>query len=201
VTTFLACSSPAPTPVKPQPAPAILSQESVHTMLSITHHTRKRSSTGPRTTLVLNLLLVECIDNTHTKVTREKKKKRNETNKMKTPTNDRKPNKGKEQDHLKKTSLGPLRQGQRFDTSETKQNSSKERKPPNQSSNTHKELPLHTCKLPLNQCNSPWTNACKPLENSAAVTTSAHTGQTGHHHRSDRCPTCAQDQHSDWSDR
>jgi hypothetical protein len=36
--------------VKPQPAPAILSQESVHTTLSITHHTRKRPSTGPRTT-------------------------------------------------------------------------------------------------------------------------------------------------------
>jgi hypothetical protein len=49
-TTFRACSSPAPTPVKPQPAPAILSQESVHTTLSITHHTRKRPSTGPRTT-------------------------------------------------------------------------------------------------------------------------------------------------------
>jgi hypothetical protein len=48
--TFRACSSPAPTPVKPQPAPAILSQESVHTTLSITHHTRKRPSTGPRTT-------------------------------------------------------------------------------------------------------------------------------------------------------
>jgi hypothetical protein len=45
-----ACSSPAPTPVKPQPAPTILSQESVHTTLSITHHTRKRPSTGPRTT-------------------------------------------------------------------------------------------------------------------------------------------------------
>jgi hypothetical protein len=30
-TTFLACSSPAPTRVKPQPAHAILSQESVHT--------------------------------------------------------------------------------------------------------------------------------------------------------------------------
>jgi hypothetical protein len=40
-TTFRACSSPAPTPVKPQPAPTILSQESVHTTLSITHHTRK----------------------------------------------------------------------------------------------------------------------------------------------------------------
>jgi hypothetical protein len=48
--TFRACSSPAPTPVKPQPAPAILSQESVHTTFSITHHTRKRPSTGPRTT-------------------------------------------------------------------------------------------------------------------------------------------------------
>jgi hypothetical protein len=56
---------------------------------------------------------------------------------------------------LKKTSLGPLRQGQRLDTSETEQSLSKERKPPNQSSNNHKELPLHTCKLPLNQCNPP----------------------------------------------
>jgi hypothetical protein len=35
------CSSPAPTPVKLQPAPATLSQESLHTTLSITHHTRK----------------------------------------------------------------------------------------------------------------------------------------------------------------
>jgi hypothetical protein len=50
VTTFRACSSPGPTPVKPQPSPAILSHESVHTTLSITHHTRKRPSTGPRTT-------------------------------------------------------------------------------------------------------------------------------------------------------
>jgi hypothetical protein len=48
--TFRACSSPAPTPVKPQPAPAIHSQESVHTTLSITQHSRKRPSTGPRTT-------------------------------------------------------------------------------------------------------------------------------------------------------
>jgi hypothetical protein len=49
-TTFRTCSSPTPTPVKPQPTPAILSQESVHTTLSITHHTRMRPSTGPRTT-------------------------------------------------------------------------------------------------------------------------------------------------------
>jgi hypothetical protein len=111
---------------------------------------------------------------------------------------------------LKKTSLGPLRQGQRLDTSETKQSSSKERKPPNQSSKNHKELPLNTCKLPLNQCNSPWTNACKPLEENRAtasaqlwpvrpVTTTGQTGaqhmsrvstltgQTGALDRSDRC--------------
>jgi hypothetical protein len=56
------------------------------------------------------------------------KKERNEQ--KETPTSDQKPNKGKEQDHLKKTSLGTLRQGQRLDKSETKQSSSKERKPP-----------------------------------------------------------------------
>jgi hypothetical protein len=48
--TFLAGSSPALTPVKPQPALVILSQKSVHKTLSNTHHTRKRPSTGPRTT-------------------------------------------------------------------------------------------------------------------------------------------------------
>jgi hypothetical protein len=39
--TFRACSSPALTQIKPQPAPAILSQESVHTTLSITHHSKE----------------------------------------------------------------------------------------------------------------------------------------------------------------
>jgi hypothetical protein len=38
---------------------------------------------------------------------KEKEKKRPKE----TPTSDRKPGKGKEQDHLKKTSIGPLRQG------------------------------------------------------------------------------------------
>jgi hypothetical protein len=111
---------------------------------------------------------------------------------------------------LKKASLGPLRQGQRLDKSETKESSSKEHKPPNQSSKNHKDLPLHTCKLSLNQCNSPWTNACKtPLENKVATTThlspvrpvtttgqtgaqhvqrtSTLTGKTGGHDRSDQC--------------
>jgi hypothetical protein len=91
---------------------------------------------------------------------REKKKKRNEQKEA--PTSDRKPNKRKEQDHLKMANLGPLRQGQRLDTSKTKKSSSKERKSPNQSSRKHKELPLHTC-------NSSWTNTCKPLEENRAA--------------------------------
>jgi hypothetical protein len=107
--------------------------------------------------MVLNIPLVECIDITHTKVTREKRKrKRNEQ--KETPTSDRKPNKGKELYHLKKTSLGPLRQGQQLDTYKTKQSSNKERKPPKQSSKNHKELPLHTCKLPLT--NAPPLDEC-----------------------------------------
>jgi hypothetical protein len=69
--------------------------------------------------MVLNLPLDECIDNTHT--FGNPREKENEQKLIKeTPTSDRKPKKGKEQDHLKETSLGPLRQGQRLDTSETK---------------------------------------------------------------------------------
>jgi hypothetical protein len=66
---------------------------------------------------------------THTFCNKREKEKENKRPKE-TPTSDRKPGKGKEQDHLKKTSLGPLRQGQRLDTSETKLCSSKEHKPP-----------------------------------------------------------------------
>jgi hypothetical protein len=60
---------------------------------------------------------------------------------------------------LKKTSLGPLRQGQRLDTSETKQNSSKEHKLPKQSSNTTKSSPCTYASSPLSQSTLPWTNA------------------------------------------
>jgi hypothetical protein len=101
--------------------------------------------------MVLNLPLDEWIDNTHKKT--QEKRKGKETNR-KTPTIDRKPNKGKEQVHLKKTSIGPPRQGQRLDTSETKQSTSKESKPPIKARKPQR-APLHTSKLPLNQCNSP----------------------------------------------
>jgi hypothetical protein len=46
---FAPALHPAPTQLKPQPAPAILGQESVHTMLPISHHSQERPSTGPRT--------------------------------------------------------------------------------------------------------------------------------------------------------
>jgi hypothetical protein len=59
--------------------------------------------------MVLNLPLDECIDNTQDLVNREEEKEKKV--KKETSTSDRKPKKGKEQDHLKKTSLGPLRQG------------------------------------------------------------------------------------------
>jgi hypothetical protein len=90
--------------------------------------------------MVLNLPLDECIDNTHTKVTREKRK-RKETNKKKLQQAIESQRKSEKQDHLKKTSLGPLRQGQRLNTSETKPCSRKERKPPSQNSNTTKSSP------------------------------------------------------------
>jgi hypothetical protein len=106
--------------------------------------------------MVLNLSLDECIDNTHTKVAREKRKKRNEQ--KETPTSDRKQNKGKEQDHLKKTNLGPLRQGQRLDTSETKQCSSKEQttesklEQPQRAPPAHMQAPPEPMHLPLDEC-------------------------------------------------
>jgi hypothetical protein len=64
---------------------------------------------------------------------------------------------------LKKTSLGPLRQGQWLDTSETKPCSNKEHKPPIQTSNTTKSSlctyasspePKHTPPEPMQQCNT-----------------------------------------------
>jgi hypothetical protein len=100
--------------------------------------------------MVLHLPLDECIDNTHTKVTREKRK-RKQMNKKKLQQAIESQTKGKEQDHLKKTSLGPLRQGQQLDTSETKTKLKQRAQTTKPKLKHHKELPLHTCKLPLNE--------------------------------------------------
>jgi hypothetical protein len=100
--------------------------------------------------MVLNLPLDECIDNSHTKVTREKRKKRNEQ--KETPTSDRKPNKGKEQDHLKKTSLVPLRQGQRVDTSETKTKLKQKAQTTKAKLEQPQRAPPEPMHLPLDEC-------------------------------------------------
>jgi hypothetical protein len=123
---------------------------------------------------------------------RENEKKRNGS--KETPTSDRKPKKSKEKDHLTKTSLGPLRQGQRLDTSETKLCSSRERKPPKRTRAppAHMQAPPEPMQLPLDECMQ--TTRGKQ----SSCISSALTGQ---HHRSDRCVTCEQDQHSDRSDR
>jgi hypothetical protein len=63
-----------------------------------------------------------------------------------------------------------------------------------QRSENHKELPL-------NQCNSHGRMHARNILKQGSCNNSALTGQTGHHHWSDRCSTCAHDQHSCRSDR
>jgi hypothetical protein len=133
----------------------------------------------------------------------KRERKRKETKKKETPTSDRKPKKGKEQDHLKKTSLGPLRQGQRLDTSETKRCSSKECTPPNKNSKTTKSSPLHM-QAPPKLMQPPGRMHANHLMKQGSCINSALAGQTGHPHqldrwtrspstwelhRSDRCPS------------
>ena len=106
--------------------------------------------------LALNLPLDECIDNTHVLVTKRKGKEKKRL--KETPTSDRKPKKGKEQDHLKKTSLGPLRQGQRLDTSETKHAQAKstnhqtKARKPQRAPPAHMQAPPEPMQLPLDKC-------------------------------------------------
>jgi hypothetical protein len=64
--------------IKPQPAPAILGQESIHTTLSITHHSKERPSTGPRTLCSSISPLMSALT-THTSNHFREKRKRNET--------------------------------------------------------------------------------------------------------------------------
>jgi hypothetical protein len=111
---------------------------------------------------------------------------------------------------LKKTSLGPLRQGQRLYTSEKKQSSSKERKPLKQSSNNHKELPpahmqappepmqlppgrMHANQLKTGQLQQLQFILVRPVTITGQTgaqhvhRTSTLTGPTGDLYRSDRC--------------
>jgi hypothetical protein len=68
-------------------------------------------------------------------------------------SNKRSKAKGKAKNKItwRRTSLGPLRQGQQLDTSETKTKLKQRAQTTNPKLEQHKELPLHTCKLPLSQ--------------------------------------------------
>jgi hypothetical protein len=102
--------------------------------------------------MVLNLPLMSALITLTFGNQREKEKEKKRP--KETPTSDRKPKKAKKQDHLKKTSLGPLRQGQRLDTSETKPRSSKEHKPPKhtRAPPTYMQLPHEPKHTPLDLC-------------------------------------------------
>jgi hypothetical protein len=63
--------------IKPQPAPAILGQESIHTMLSITHHNKERPSTCPWTLRSSISPLMSALT-THTSNQFKEKRKRKE---------------------------------------------------------------------------------------------------------------------------
>jgi hypothetical protein len=150
-TTFRACSSHAPKPVKPQPAPAILSQELVHTMLSITHHTRKRPSTGTRTK--------HCPQSPpwwvhwqHPQIVTWEKRK--ETNKKKLQQAIKSQTKAKR----KITWRGQVsdRLGKGNGSTHSRQNHAEEK-----STNHQPKLENHK-ELPCTHASSPWTNATPP---------------------------------------
>jgi hypothetical protein len=108
------------------------------------------------------------------------RKGKNKRNKQKeTPTSDQKPRKGKEQDHLKNTSLGPLRQWQRLDTSETKQYSIKEHKPPK-----HTRAPHANMQTPPEQVPTLGTNRSDRF--SKPVKPVTKIGQASYQNQSDR---------------
>jgi hypothetical protein len=183
--TFRACSSPAPTPVKPQPAPAVLSQESVHTTLSITHHTRKRPTTGPQTTQALILPLDEYIYNTHVLVTKEKRKRKETT---KTKSNKRSKAKGKAKGKItwRRQVSDPL--GRVMTRHIRDENTLKQR-----AQTTKPKLEI-TKSSPWTHASSPWTNAtplgrmhAKHIAKQSICFSLALTDQTGQPYRSDRC--------------
>jgi hypothetical protein len=107
------------------------------------------------------------------------KRKRKETNKKKNSTSDRKPKKGEEKDHLKKTSLGPLRQGQRLDTSETKTMLKQRAQTTEPKLEHRKELPLHICKLPLSKSILPLNQCSNAKRECSKEQKSAHSAQGG----------------------
>jgi hypothetical protein len=173
--------------------------------LSIPHHTRKRPSTGPRTTHGPQSPPWWVHWQHKHIVTWEKKEKKQNKKKLQHAIESQR--KEKRKITWRKVS-NPLGKGngsthlrQNYAQAKSANHQSKARKP--------QRAPLHTCMLPLNQCSSPWTNACKTLdENKVAASAELWlvrpvdtTGQTGAQHviRTSNL-TCHTDDH-DLSDR
>jgi hypothetical protein len=180
-TTFRACSSPAPTPVKPQPAPAILSQESVHTTLSITHHTRKRPSTGPRTTHGPQSP-PWWVHWQHPHEVKREKRIRKETNKKKLQQAIESQTRAKSKITWRRQVSDPLGNGngsthprQNYAQAKSANHQTKARKP-QRAPPAHMQAPPEPMQLPLDECmQTTWS------KQSSYIST-ALTGQTGAQH-------------------
>jgi hypothetical protein len=91
-------------------------------------------------------------------ITKERKGKQRKRTKKKLQQVIESQRKGEEKDHLKKTSLGPLRQGQQLDTTETKTSSSNKQTPtkqiskPQRTALTHMQDPPKPMQPLLNEC-------------------------------------------------
>jgi hypothetical protein len=198
--TFRACSSPAPTPVKPQPAPALLGQESVHTTLLITHHIRKRPSAGPRTTHGPQSPPWWVHWQHPHKVTREKRK-RKETNKKKLQQAIESQRKAKSKITWWRQVSDPLGKGN--DSTHPRQNYAQAK-----SANHQTKARKTTKSSPCTHASSPRTNATPPRRMHArhhlkqsSCNSSALTGQIGHPHRSDWWTRSPSTWELHWSDR
>jgi hypothetical protein len=130
--------------------------------LSITHHTRKRPSTGPRTTHGPQSP-PWWVHWQHPHEVTQEKRKRKETNKKKTQQAIESQRKVKSKITWRITSLGPLRQGQPLDTSETKHAQAKSANHRTKTQTTQRAPPAHmqappepkrTPPEPMHQCNT-----------------------------------------------
>jgi hypothetical protein len=176
-TTFRACSSPATTLVKPQSAPTILSKQLVHTTLSITHHTRKWPSTGPRTTHGPQSP-PRWVHWQHTHIVTWEKRKRKETNKKKLQEAIESQTKAKRKVTWRRQVSDPLGKGngsthprQNYAQAKSTNHQTKARKITKSSPCTHASSPW-TMQFPLDEC-MPTTR-----QKQSSCTNSALTGQT-----------------------
>jgi hypothetical protein len=153
--------------------------------LSITHHTRKRPSTGPRTTHDPQSPPWWVHWQHPHKVTREKRK-REETNKKKLLQAIESQTKAKSTITWRRQVSDPLGKGN--DSTHLKQNYAQAK-----SANHQTKARKTTKSSPYTHASSPWANANPPGRmharhhlNQGSCNSSTLTGQTGHPHRSDR---------------